>query len=160
MAHPSCGMPRWLREDRLRSGFAVGRLFPAYAVLGLLKHFVPLNRLVQWAWCPPAGPRNGEVERRLAADMLRLSQLTGLPDRDCLQRSLLLYRVLSRAGADPTLVVGFQRLDGRIIGHAWVVVDGNPIIEPDADLIRFSPTLHFGSRSRGALLPAHRGLAT
>jgi Transglutaminase-like superfamily len=74
-----------------------------------------------------------------------------LLDRDCLQRSLLLYRVLSRAGADPTLVVGFQRLDSRIMGHTWVLIDGHAVIESDADLIRFSPALRFGPR--GALLP-------
>jgi len=77
--------------------------------------------------------------------------LISLRDRDCLQRSLLLYRVLSRASADPTLIVGFHRTNDRILGHAWVVVDGESIIEPEADLSRFSVTLRFGSR--GALLP-------
>src|SRR5262249_31997015 len=86
----------------------------------------------------------------LTASVLRLSQLTGLPDRDCLQRSLLLYRVLSRAGAEPTLVVGFDRIDGRILGHARVTTDGHAVIEREADLLRFSPTFSFGTR--GALL--------
>ena len=59
---------------------------------------------------PPAGPRDHKVERRLAASVLRLSQLLSLSDRDCLQRSLLLYRLLSRAGANPILVIGFRRM--------------------------------------------------
>ena len=80
----------------------------------------------------------------MAARVFRLSQLIGLLDRDCLHRSLLLYRVLSRAGADPRLVIGFQRMNGRILGHAWVIVDGHAVIEPEVDLLRFSPVLGFG----------------
>jgi hypothetical protein len=144
---------------QLQNGLLLMGLFPTYLLLGLIKHFVPLSRLAQWAWRPPVGPRSRELERRLAAGVVRLSQLTGLPDRDCLQRSLLLYRVLSRAGADPTLVVGFRHVNDRTVGHAWIKVDGNAVIETDADLSRFSTMLHFGAR--GKVLrsePALRGL--
>src|SRR5262249_34548422 len=137
-------------SNRLKTGLIVGRLLPAYLLLGLLKHLVPLRWLARWAWCHPRGLHHREAERCLTASVLRLSQLTGLPDRDCLQRSLLLYRVLSRAGAEPTLVVGFDRIDGRILGHAWVTTDGHAVIEREADLLRFSPTFSFGTR--GALL--------
>jgi Transglutaminase-like superfamily len=137
-------------SNRLKSGLIVGRLLPAYVLLGLVKHIVPLKWLARWAWCPPVGPRDREAERRLAASVSRLSQLAGLPDRDCLQRSLLLYRVLSRAGAEPTLVVGFDRINGRVLGHAWVIMDGHAVIERETDLLRFSPTFSFGSR--GTLL--------
>jgi hypothetical protein len=133
-------------SNRLKTGLIVGRLLPAYVLLGLLKHIVPLRWLVHWAWCPPAGKRDCEAEHRSAASVLRLSQLVGLPDRDCLQRSLLLYRVLSRAGAEPKLVCGFDRMNGRILGHAWVIVDGHTLIEPETDLLRFSPAFSFGSR--------------
>ena len=129
---------------RLKNGLVAARLVPAYVLLGVLKHVVPLRWLARWAWCPPDRPRDRETERRLAASVFRLSRLTGLLDRDCLQRSFLLYRMLSRAGADPTIVVGFQRMNGRILGHAWVVVDGHPVIEPEVNLLRFSPTLAFG----------------
>src|SRR5262245_1185686 len=141
---------------RFRTGLIIGRLLPAYVLLGLLKHLVPVKWLVRWAWCSPAGPRDREAERRLTACIIRLSQLIGRRDRDCLQRSLLLYRVLSGAGADPTLVMGFGRTDDRILGHAWVVVDGQAVIEPEADLRRFSVTLQFGSE--GTLLPTRSDL--
>ena len=59
--------------------------------------------------------------------------------------------MLSAAGADPELVVGFREQDGKIIGHAWVLVDDMSIVEPESDLVRFSPVLRFGAR--GALLP-------
>jgi hypothetical protein len=129
---------------RLKNGLVLGRLLPAYLVLGVLKHVVPLRWLACWTWYPPSGPRDCEAERRLAATVFRLSQLIALGDRDCLQRSLLLYRVLSRAGAHPTLVVGFQRSNGQILGHAWVTVDGRPVLEPEVNLARFAPALSFG----------------
>lgn len=121
-------------------------------LLGLLKHLVPLKWLLaRWAWRPPAGQRNREAERRLAGNVLRLRQLIGLPDRDCLQRSLLLYRVLSRAGANPKLVVGFHRLNGQITGHAWVLVDGHPVLESKDALRQFSSAMAFGAA--GEILP-------
>jgi hypothetical protein len=128
---------------RLRHSLVVGRLLPPYMLLGVLKHFVPLRWLAWWAWCPPSGPRDAKAELRLTASVLRVSQLAGLRDRDCLQRSLLLYRVLSRAGADPTLVVGFIRRNGRILGHAWVTVDGRAVIDSEPNLIQFTPALAF-----------------
>src|SRR5262249_53865089 len=140
-----------LTLNRVKNGLIIGRLLPAYALLSVLKHVVPLRWLARWAWCRPGGPRNRKAERRLAASVCRLSQLTGQHDRDCLHRSLLLYRVLSRAGADPTLVIGFQRTDGQIFGHAWVMVDGQAVIEPEVNGLRFSPAFGFGFE--GAPLP-------
>jgi hypothetical protein len=113
-------------------------------LFGLLKHLVPLRLLAGWAWCRPGRWRDRDVERRLQRRVIRLGQLVGFPDRDCLQRSLLLYRALSRVGANPMLVIGFDRINGRIFGHAWVVVDGHAVIESETDLLRFSPVLAFG----------------
>jgi len=48
------------------------------------------------------------------------------------------------------LVVGLREQDGKIIGHAWVLVDEVSIVEPESDLVRFSPVLRFGAG--GALL--------
>jgi hypothetical protein len=135
-----------LAFTRVCNGIVISRLLPFYVLVTILKPFVPLQLLAQWAWCAPVGPRNQEAEGRLAARVIRLSQLTGLGDRDCVQRSLLLYRALSRAGADPTLVVGFEQSDDGIMGHAWVVVDGQAVLESDADLRRYSRALNFGSR--------------
>ena len=142
--------------QQIKIGLNVCRLLPTYIVLGLLKHTVPLHRLARWTWRPSIGPRNHQVEQQLTLNVLRLSQLMGLFDRDCLQRSLLLYRILSRAGANPTLVVGFHRLDGQVIGHAWVTVDGDVIIEGETNLRQFSPALCFGSR--GILIPMNPDL--
>jgi hypothetical protein len=137
-------------SNQIRTVLDGFRIVPAYVLFGLLKHLVPLRSLAKWTWCERAGPRDPVVERRLTANVLRLSKLLRIGDRDCLQRSLLLYRLLSAAGADPELVVGFRKQDGKIIGHAWVLVDGASIVGPQSDLVRFSPVFRFGAR--GALL--------
>jgi hypothetical protein len=134
--------------SRLQTGLAMCRLLPAYVLLGLLKHLLPLQTLTRWAWCRPEGPRDRQVELRLAGCVLRLSRLAGMADRDCLQRSLLLYHELSRAAAEPKLIVGFERKNGQIFGHAWVTVDGRPVIESESNLLEFSPALSFGSGGR------------
>jgi hypothetical protein len=43
---------------------------------------------------------------------------------NCLERSLLLYRLLSREGANPTIVFGVDRGTETVAGHAWVEIDG------------------------------------
>jgi hypothetical protein len=43
------------------------------------------------------------------------------------------------------LIVGFQRVEGgRIMGHAWVVVDGKAVIDAETNIHRFSPAFGFG----------------
>jgi Transglutaminase-like superfamily len=144
--------PRVLNQIRtVLDGF---RIVPAYVLLGLLKHLVPLRSLAKWTWCETTGPRDRLAERRLSANAVRVSKLLRIADRDCLQRSLLLYRLLSAIGADPELVVGLREQDGKIIGHAWVLVDGKSLVEPESDLVRFSPVFRFGAR--GALLQEMR----
>jgi hypothetical protein len=137
-------IPRASRQIRtVLDGF---RIVPAYVLLGLLKHLVPLRSLAKWMWCETTGPRDRLAERRLTANVVRLSKLLRIADRDCLQRSLLLYRLLSAVGADPELVVGLREQEGKIIGHAWVLVDEVGIVEPESELVRFSPILRFGAR--------------
>ena len=139
-----------IASKKLLTGLVLIRLLPVYVLLGLLKHLLPLRWLTWWAWRAPARQRDRNAEKQLVTRVLRLSELVSLPDRDCLQRSLLLYRELSRAGADPILVVGFQRLSDRIVGHAWVIVDGESVIELASNLARISPVCSFGAQ--GALV--------
>jgi hypothetical protein len=141
-------------SNQIRTVLDGFRIVPAYVLLGILKHLVPLPWLAKWTWRETTGPRDRVAERRLTANVLRLSKLLRISDRDCLQRSLLLYRFLSAVGADPELVVGFREQDGKIIGHAWVLVNDMSIVEPESDLVRFSPVLRLGAR--GALLSQMR----
>jgi hypothetical protein len=117
------------------------RIVPAYVLLALLKHLVPLRSLAKWTWCETTGPRDRLAERRLAANLLRLKKLLRL------QRNLLSHRLLSAVGADPELVVGFRDEDGK--SYAWVLVDEVSLVEPVRSGSVFASS-RFGAR--GALL--------
>ena len=136
-------------RGRLDTALNLCRLAPLYVGFGILRHCVRLDRLVGWAWQPPSGPA-GDRERqaRLVALTIRLGRIFGAVDRHCLQRSLLLYRELSAAGAAPSLIVGFGRQDGRLLGHTWVVVQGEPVAENRDWLAALSPTVAFGPDGR------------
>jgi hypothetical protein len=89
-----------------------------------VKHIVSVQTLARWAWRAPRDTKDPDAVRRAIARVWRTQGLVNLGDRDCLQRSLLLYRELSKAGADPTLMVGFRRTADRTEGHAWVTAQG------------------------------------
>ncbi len=72
----------------------------------------------------------------------------------CLERSLLAYRFLSGAGARPDLVVGVRPGGEGMIGHAWVVVGGEPLFEPAASLSEYVSFFSFG---RGGALDTSLG---
>ena len=129
------GAPRALKKDAAArwcgNAWAVGRLLPLYLALGALKHVVPVQTLARWAWHAPTRTNDPDAVRRAVARVWRTQGLVHLGDRDCLQRSLLLYRELSRLGADPTLMVGFRQAAQRTQGHAWVETRGAVAFEPD-----------------------------
>jgi Transglutaminase-like superfamily len=82
--------------------------------------------------CAPAERIDGE-QARIAA--LRLAGAAGrvlrlIPaDTRCLMRSLVMTRLLARRGVDATLVLAVRTADG-FGAHAWVEVDGQPVLEP------------------------------
>jgi hypothetical protein len=139
---------------RLRRGVRLLRLLAAFSALGVLKHIVSLPTLVRWAWRAPAGRVAAREADDIASEVLRAGAFGGWPDRDCLQRSLLLYRELARAGFGPELVVGFERGPAGLLGHAWVRADGRLIADAETAVARFEPALVFGED--GALRPDGR----
>jgi hypothetical protein len=111
--------------------------------LPLLRRRMGLTALVELAAHPhPHSPPDVAGRRRalrLAHALFRSTEGT------CLERSLLLFRYLGRAGAAPELVVGFTRHGDGVVGHAWVEVERAPVLEagdPSAkyvSLVRFGP---------------------
>ncbi|MGH2838282.1 MAG: lasso peptide biosynthesis B2 protein [Thermoleophilaceae bacterium] len=97
-------------------------------VLPVLKRALPLSRLVRLMWSQRhPRPRDPAREERIKT----LAEALGGPRRNprldnCLERSLVSYRYLARAGAEPELVVGVSR-DQPVRGHAWVRLDGEPV---------------------------------
>ena len=119
---------------------------------GLLKHFAPLETLVRFAKLRPAGSRELSRERRIAQLVERVGELWrfgGTPA--CLERSLVLYRLLSEANASPRLMIGVSRREHAIEGHAWVLVDGRPLGDTAAVVERFMVVTSFDAS--GAVTP-------
>jgi hypothetical protein len=131
-------------SNRFRRAARLARLLATFSALGVLKHVVSLPTLVRWASRPPSA-RATRAADDILSDVVRAGAFGGWPDRDCLQRSLLLYRELTRAGWRPELVVGFERGAAGLLGHAWVRADGRVIGDGDAAVARFEPALIFGA---------------
>jgi hypothetical protein len=127
------------------NALAVGRLLPAYLALGALKHVVPVQTLARWVWRHPTRVADHRAIDTAVACVWRTRGLLRLGDRDCLQRSLLLYRELSGLGADPTLMIGFRQSANKVQGHAWVIAHEEVVAEP-TEIAEFVPTFSFGRR--------------
>jgi hypothetical protein len=115
-------------------------------VLPLRTKVLPLPRLARMMWV-------GEPSRR--ASPQRDARITTLAHglygpwntqtfNNCLDRSLLTYRFLSAAGAEPRLVVGFANDGGPVRGHAWITLAGQSLHEPDDVDEEFTPVVAFG----------------
>ena len=116
-------------------------------LLPILKRLLPLPKLARLVWTPPRTHRRDlENERRVAALARRLyrSRLVTRDD-NCLERSLLTYRFLSRLNADPRLVAGVRRGEEGVLGHVWVTLDGEPVGESRITLGEYAPIAVFGA---------------
>jgi transglutaminase superfamily protein len=105
-------------------------------VLPLLKRRLPLPRLVRLMWLGDRSrPTTPEREARIA-ELARVVYRSEHVSRrgNCLERSLVLYRYLSAAGADPHLVVGMKSREAAFRGHAWITVREEPVEEPPQSL--------------------------
>jgi transglutaminase superfamily protein/coenzyme PQQ synthesis protein D (PqqD) len=129
------------RRTKGNRGLALRMLSWSF-VLPVLKHVVPLPALVQLMWLEAIGGRSPREESRIVKTARRVYKLR--PEGTCLERSLLAYRYLAAVNADPTLVIGLQRREGSVAGHAWVLVDGRALYEPMVTLQRFTPVVEFG----------------
>jgi hypothetical protein len=114
-------------------------------VLPVLKRTLPLPRLVRLMWVSPRDPeRDPEREKRVIRVVARLSRASG---GNCLERSLILYRYLSRVDADPRLVIGMAKPD-MYLGHVWVTVNGRPLLETPETLRGYEEVTAFDSEGR------------
>ena len=112
-------------------------------ILRPLKRFVPLSRLVPLVCRPRAfEPRRPGREARVLSLADRLCR-GRLARGTCLERSLLSYRFLTEAGADPRLIIGVRREDDSYQWHAWVTRDGQPIHERVESLEAYIPVVVF-----------------
>jgi Transglutaminase-like superfamily len=113
-------------------------------VLPILKRALPLPTLAR-AMRGRRGlrPEREESVVRLAGWIFGSRPFTGRDN--CLERSLVLYRYLSRTNAETRLVVGFRNGERAVQGHAWVAVGDRSMGADTDELGAFAPVLSFGS---------------
>lgn len=129
-----------------RDAWLALRMLAWSLVLPLLKYVVPLPLLARLMWSRRGGEPQPWREERVAALAARIARRRPLPNRDnCLERSLLIYRFLSRLNAEPRLIAGVRRGDAGVIGHVWVTVGGEPVGESLAALEQYAPIAVFGA---------------
>jgi hypothetical protein len=122
----------------------VAQLLAWRCVLPLVKHVVTTATLARLMWWPPAAPVNSRDRAQRVALVKELMATGGrlLLSTNCLERSLVVYRLLSRVDADPHLVLGVRKTGGGVAGHAWVQLDGEALGERNAG--DFDPIVAFG----------------
>jgi hypothetical protein len=109
-----------------------------YAIFAISRRLVPMPTLLTWAEGRPRRRRRAVSRAVLVGRVLRVSRLARARDRDCVPRSLLFYRELSRDGEAPTLMLGVRRAAAGVEGHAWVVANGAPIADAPAEIQTFT----------------------
>jgi hypothetical protein len=113
----------------------------------LLKWRLPLPRLARLMWTPG---RRANRDRAREERVVTLSEALCGPHGgrvldNCLERSLVSYRFLSQAGAEPELAFGVAKdRDNPVRGHAWVRLDGEPVHDSALALERFEELGAFG----------------
>lgn len=129
----------------------LARMFGWSLVLPLLKRMLPLPRLVALLQSgTQLDQRDPRQEEKLSALSEWVFRSRPRRSRDnCLDRALVTYRYLGRAGANPTMVVGVAKDDASsrtgVIGHVWVAVDGSPVHDDDERLAGFVTLAVFGA---------------
>jgi hypothetical protein len=120
-------------------------------VLPMLKRALPLPTLVKLVQSgTQRDQRDPCQEKKLSALSEWVFRSRPRRSRDnCLDRALVTYRYLGRAGATPTIIVGVAKDDTSsrtgVIGHVWVTVDGSPVHDDDERLAGFVTLAIFGA---------------
>ena len=135
----------WRIIKHPRDAWLMVRLLLWAIVLPVCKRIVPLRKLAPFMWGSPTTLRNLTQEQKITT-IVRWIYIFIFPNEtSCLERSLLLYRYLSRNNTDPRLVTGMRRTEDRNWkGHAWILVDSKPFEEALTSIQEFRPLIVFG----------------
>src|SRR5579884_1156264 len=124
------------------------RIVPWMIAMSILKWIVPLPRLVRLAWSDsrPGRWTPARLQRGCALADRIYQRMPFLREGRCLERSLVIYHLLSEGGSSPRLTIGMLKVGGITVGHAWVTIDDEPVGESHAMVDQFSPMMRFGER--------------
>jgi len=130
------------------------RLFIWRISLPFLKYIVPMRLLTRFMWAAPHNHPEPEVVRARLEVLNYVWQHGGrlLVSSNCLERSLILYRLLSEAGSNPSLVFGVSRGDQGITGHAWVETQGRACYDEMGH--RYDRLATFGTNGQAHEIPS------
>lgn len=134
-----------LRELVSRTWLAL-RMAPWALAMPILKRALPLPALTRLMWSSRSGGPQGPAREQAiakAAWWASRVQAWRFPN-NCLERSLVTYRFLALAGADPRLVLGMKRGETGLMGHTWVTVDGVPVQDQPGWIDQFRRLVEFG----------------
>jgi hypothetical protein len=124
------------------AGWLVIRMLAWRAALPVMERVVPLPTLVRLMGCHRrVRDRNGQAQRivELAERVFHVPS----SGQNCLARSLVIYRFLSKTSVEPQLVIAFQKGAAPVLGHAWVTVNAIPIHDSPQALDEFEPLVVF-----------------
>lgn len=134
------------RLSRFISLPAVERQLVAVAWVRLHLAWVELRTrrplVLEHAACAP--PRGGTPDPQRIAELVHAAARACLVPARCLERSLVVARLVAARGQDASLRIGFRRQGHQFDAHAWVEVAGEPLNEDPALLESLSP---FGRRA-------------
>jgi hypothetical protein len=121
------------------------RLLTWAFLLPFLKRMLPLKKLAPMMWLAPRDSKDQNMDQKIAT-VVRWIYIFIFPNEtSCIERSLLLYRFLSRCKKDPRLITGMKRTEqGVWKGHAWIELDGKPFAESAMHIQDFRPLISFG----------------
>ena len=127
------------------AGWLVIRMLAWRTALPVLERVVPLRTLVR-LMAPRSCVRDDREAK--AHRIVYLAERvfdTRSSGKNCLERSMVTYRYLSKTGVDPQLVIAFRKGAAPFLGHAWVTVDGMPMHDSPRALDEFEPLVTFSS---------------
>lgn len=132
-------------SDRARAVLLAVRMLPWAVAVPVLKRRRPIRELVALLDARrerPWDPAREAVVRQASWWASRV-QLRRFPD-NCLERSLVAYRYLGLAGADPRMVLGIGGTRQEVTGHAWVTLDGRAVHDPPEAIERYRQIVEIG----------------
>jgi hypothetical protein len=123
-------IPRPLRNLSELSLF-IRILFFAMSVPLLLRLRLSALQLVLEPKNPPSTFDPAQIQTISACvdDVVSVGIKRGVIRSTCLTRGTTLYYFLRRAGLDVSLCFGIGNVDGKFVGHCWLVKDEQPYLE-------------------------------
>jgi hypothetical protein len=131
-------------RDRFRLGACALGLGITHLGLALFG-YVRLRGMIERATRHPLPRAATPAEIRDAQALATLAAIAGrhgAVEATCLRQSLLLYAWLRRRGLRPALELGVKERDGPFQAHAWVELEGVPLLPADAGHRAFGSTAH------------------